>query len=533
MAENTEVSQKKSKKWIIALVLCVVAAAGGGYAYLQYQQQQIIAMLSAEGIYEGISIDGTDVSGMSKEEATALLEGKHTDVLADEVITLGYEKDKWEIAFSDVKASYGIAEVVEEAYNYGRMGTEKERVAMVSALQKEGKDFPLGFTYDQEALDKILNEIADEFYQEMENSSMTRANGSFVITDEKEGRKMDMNATREAVAGAIEAMESASVGIVADVVEAEIGYADNLNVTDLLGSFSTTYSGGDVNRNTNLVVGCEYINGTVLAPNEVFSAEKSLGEQTYERGYRSAGVYVNGKVESGMGGGVCQITTTVYNAAIMAELEIVERFPHSMTVGYVPLGRDAAIADGYKDLKIKNNTEFPIYLEAYAANGVLQVNIYGNESRDANRSVAFDTVYEGTIPKPGEIVKEDPELQEGERVITHTGRTGSKVSVYKTVYDGQKQVSRDWFSSSSYRAVADEVSVGTKPLDAMAGETLTPGIDDDKKNENGNTSISENNENHGNDENNESNEVNQNNEAQAPVPDINLNFGADESEGEE
>ena len=201
-------------------------------------------------------------------------------------------------------------------------------------------------------------------------------------------------------------------------------------------------------------------------------------------GYKMAGVYNNGKVEQGMAGGVCQVTTTLYNAAIMAELEIVERHPHSMTVGYVPLGRDAAVAGTYKDLKFRNNTEYPIMIEAYAANGKLVMNIFGHEVHNAGRKVSFDTVYEATVPKPAEKITEDPNRPEGEREITSKGRTGSKVSVYKTVTDGGK-TKREWFSSSSYRAVADEVTVGTKkveapvvaPVDPFAGVTVVPAPD--------------------------------------------------------
>ncbi len=273
---------------------------------------------------------------------------------------------------------------------------------------------------------------------------------------------MDLEGTMVNVDRVVESMVGGRAAIVADVTEPEVTYEDNEHVTDLIGSYSTKYTANDKNRNTNLVVGCKYLNGTIIAPGEVFSASEGLGEQTYERGYRDAGVYVNGKVEAGMGGGVCQITSTLYNAAIYAELEIVERHPHSMTVGYVPLGRDAAIAGNYKDLKIKNNTEYPIYLEAYASNGVLEVRLYGHEIHEAGRKVEFETVFEASIPKPDEIVKQDPEKPGGEREVTHTGRTGSKVSVNKKVFQNGKQVSKDWFSSSSYRAVADEVTVGTK-----------------------------------------------------------------------
>ena len=148
-----------------------------------------------------------------------------------------------------------------------------------------------------------------------------------------------------------------------------------------------------------------------------------------------------------------------------------------MTVGYVPLGRDAAIAGTYKDLKFRNNTDYPIYLEAYAGGGQLVVNIYGHEVHNAGRKVEFETVYEETIPKPAEVITEDPEKPEGTREITSKGRTGCKVSVNKIVYENGKQISSGRFSSSSYRAAADYVTVGTKKPEAAPAAETAPATD--------------------------------------------------------
>ena len=208
----------------------------------------------------------------------------------------------------------------------------------------------------------------------------------------------------------------------------------------------------------------------MLAPGEVFSMNVGLGPQTYANGYKDAGVYVNGKVEQGVAGGVCQVTSTLYNAVILAELEIVERYPHSMTVGYVPLGRDAAVAGDYKDLKFKNDTEYPVYIEAYAKDGKVVCNIYGHEIHDAGHKVDFEMVFEGTIPKPAEKITKDATKPEGYRQVTYTGKTGSKVSTYKIVTENGKEVSKEWFSSSTYRATPDEVTIGTK----KAEETPPP-----------------------------------------------------------
>ncbi len=468
---------KKSKKPILIaiLIVCVIALCGGGF-YFYSMNQKINAVLASDGIYSGITIEGIDVSGLSEAEAAQKLEEEFGDDTDAQKLTLVYGEEKRIISFADIDAGFHIADAVREAYETGRNGTDKENRHAVKELLTDGKDISMEYSYDEALLRAELEKIAEELDQEPKDSQISRKNGAFVITEEEMGTKLNVEETIAAADAIILSRQSGALTAVLEETEPKVKKEDNEQITDLIGSFYTTYTAYDVNRNTNLEVGCRYINGTIVMPDEVFSVSEGLGEQTYENGYRSAGVYVNGKVENGMGGGVCQISTTIYNAAIMAELEIVERHPHSMTVGYVPLGRDAAIADGYKDLQIKNNTGYPIYIESYASGGKLVVNIYGKELHDATRSVEFETVYEATIAKPAEIITEDPERPEGEREVTHTGRTGCKVSVYKKVYENGTLISKDWFSSSSYRAVADEVTVGTKKTEEVpASSTVEPG----------------------------------------------------------
>ena len=496
LSKGPRMAKRSNHSKAVIAVVVVVAAVAGFFGYHHIQKGKIQELLAAEGIYQGITIDGKDVSGLSQAEALMMLQDAYKTEISGQMLTLYYEGEKdaedaekpveemkWEIPFAEIGAGYQVEEAVKMAYDTGRAGTEEENFKIGKELLKGGIDIEVPYTYDEKLMDAKLAEIAEEFDREAEDSTVTRKNGKFVITDEKDGLVMDKAKTLAAVAEVMETRMSGKALIMAEVTKAEVTAKDNENVTDLIGTYYTTFNNSDRNRNTNLVVGCNYINGTILAPGEVFSANIELGSQTAAGGYKMAGVYNNGKVEQGMAGGVCQVTTTLYNAAIMAELEIVERHPHSMTVGYVPLGRDAAVAGNYKDLKFRNNTEYPIMIEAYASGGKLVMNIFGHEVHNAGRKVSFDTVYEATIPKPAEKVTEDPERLEGEREVTSKGRTGSKVSVYKTVTDGG-QTKREWFSSSSYRAVADEVTVGTKKaeevpvvapvVDPFAGVTVIP-----------------------------------------------------------
>ncbi|WP_458398303.1 VanW family protein [Anaerotignum sp.] len=476
MSKGPRMSKRSGSSKAVIAVVVVAAAVAVFFGYHHIQKGKIQELLSAEGIYQGVTIDGADVAGLSEAEALQMLQDKYKTEIDGQVLTLYYEAEedaeevseeepveemKWEIPFAEIGAGYDVEGAVKTAYETGRAGTEEENFKVGKELLKGTIDIEVPYTYDDALMDAKLAEIAEEFDREAEDSTVTRKNGKFIITEEKDGLKMDKKKTIEAVTAVMDTRMSGEALITAEVTKAEVTAEDNEHVTDLIGTYYTTFNNSDRNRNTNLAVGCNYINGTILAPGEVFSANIELGSQTAAGGYKMAGVYNNGKVEQGMAGGVCQVTTTLYNAALMAELEIVERHPHSMTVGYVPLGRDAAVAGNYKDLKFRNNTEYPIMIEAYASGGKLVMNIFGHEVHNAGRKVSFDTVYEATIPKPAEKVTEDPERLEGEREVTSKGRTGCKVSVYKTVTDGGK-TSRNWFSSSSYRAVADEVTVGTK-----------------------------------------------------------------------
>ena len=430
-------------------------------------------------IYNGISVNGTDISGKTKEEALQQLQQEADVHLGNQKITIQKEDKIWDIPFSDLDVKYDIEASVEQAWEIGRTGELKDRYKVVTDVAQNKEDIPISYTHDNQKVVEKLQQIATEFNVDAQDSTITRKNGAFQITDEQKGYALDVDKTVPKVEELLEQNTGGIVEPEITVTEPKVTRADNEKVTDLIGTYSTTYSANAAGRNENLRVGCANIDGTVIAPGEVFSMNVGLGPQTYANGYKDAGVYVNGKVEQGVAGGVCQVTSTLYNAVILAELEVVERYPHSMTVGYVPLGRDAAVAGDYKDLKFRNDTEYPVYLEAYARDGKVVCNLYGHEIHDAGHKVDFEMVFDGTIPKPAEKITKDASKPEGYRQVTYNGKTGSKVSTYKIITEGGKQTSKEWFSSSTYRATADEVTVGTKKAEAApeptpATQTETP-----------------------------------------------------------
>ncbi len=399
--------------------------------------------------HDGISIGGIDIGGLTEDEAAQKLSG-----LADEEleIIVWHDEDMWNVKFSDIDVKADFTSALEAAMEIGNVGTEEERQADIEQLAQSPVNISISYSCDETLLKNKLEEINNEI-------------------NEKEKFSMDIEKTAEKI---IKSLAAGNLDPVTVISEKE----DDEEEKVLIGTFSTSFSASDVNRNENLRVACEKINGTVLEPGDIFDMNEALGPQTTANGYKAAGVIENGKIVSAIAGGVCQVTTTIYNAAIFAELKIVERHNHSLMVGYVPLGRDAAVAGTYKNLRFQNDTDYNVYIETYIEDYNIVCNIYGHEIHDEDRRVDFESVWVATIGKPAENVTEDPDMYVGEREVTYSGKTGAKVDTYKLVYDGDTLVSKEWFSSSTYIATADEVRVGTKPKETedlpVIGEQVTP-----------------------------------------------------------
>ena len=242
---------------------------------------------------------------------------------------------------------------------------------------------------------------------------------------------------------------------------------------NLLGSATTRYDAGNVDRTTNLAIACKKINGYVVAPGEVFSYNQVLGKRTSANGYKEAAVYVAGGVENGLGGGICQISSTLYNAVLLSDLGIEERHNHSYTTSYIEAGKDATVSYGSLDFKFKNTRQYPIKIEAYIKAGVATVNIYGIKGENENKIQIVASVT-STIPAPEEKI-EDSSLPEGTEKIVTKGTSGCKSVTYKKVYSPTGNlISNTQISADTYGTIKRVVKVGTKKVEAKTESSPTP-----------------------------------------------------------
>ena len=243
-----------------------------------------------------------------------------------------------------------------------------------------------------------------------------------------------------------------------------------------LSKYTTIYDAGNKSRANNIALACKTINGTIILPGETFSYNKVLGNTTKEKGYQLGGAYVGGKVVKAYGGGICQVSTTLYNSVLYANLEIVERYNHSYAVSYVPAGRDATVSYGGKDFKFKNNRKYPIKIVANAKNGVVNISLKGiKEDKEydieISSSVLSTTPFETTY-------QDNNTLAEGKQKIIQKGHNGYKSKAYKIVKYNGKVISKTLLSSDTYKPMNRIIEKGTKKSSSKISDETTSKSDE-------------------------------------------------------
>ena len=241
---------------------------------------------------------------------------------------------------------------------------------------------------------------------------------------------------------------------------------------DLLAEFSTNYNPGAKDRTTNLRLASNKINNTVVLPGETFSYNKVVGKRTTEAGYKEAPSYAGGKVVNDIGGGICQITSTLYNAVVLANLDIVSRSNHQFVPSYVKAGRDATVVYGAIYFKFKNTRKYPIKIKSTVSGGVARVQIYGMKE-ETEYEVKIETKITGSIPMKT-VYEDDTTLEKGKEKVEQKGHNGTYSEAYKVVYLNGKVVSRTLLSKDKYNQMSTIIKRGTKGVEAPPVEPEVP-----------------------------------------------------------
>ena len=476
--ELSEKAQKRIRQRNLHVGITVIAAIVIIFSVIQFTLWRYVSKVDEEYICKNVFIGKTDVSGMTKEEAVKAVDNTLGDYRNKQLV-LKVKDQGADVSIEEMGAEVeNIDKLAEKAVGYGKNGSIWSRYQKIHNLDKKKYVIDESFKVDEAKLRELIQERAVPLEQKAVNASASYNGSGFDLTDEAEGYTVDVDKSVKKIKNFMNKKwnyEDAEVELKLDMEKPTIKKADLESLQDELGSYTTNAGWGD--RVQNIRRATELINGTVVMPGEEFSVEQATLPYTEENGYVAGSAYENGQIVESIGGGLCQVSTTLYNAVLYAELEVTRRASHSMSVSYVEPSRDAMIAEGISDFKFVNNYDTPILIEGYIdGNNQLGFYIYGKDTRVAGHSVEFESETLETTEYTKKYV-EDTESAVGSQETEGAGMDGSTARLWKITYENGEEVSREVINNSTYQTSDVTVKVGTKSDNAEATKLVEEAIE--------------------------------------------------------
>ncbi len=428
--------------------------------YRQYREY-----MRKDVIYPGVFVDGTHVGDMTLEEARQALSGATADDANMYSVTVAIGNQTWPINGSNVPAVRSMGNVLERAYAIGRtnttaiLGTQqtpfRERVTTVMNLREAGVNLASEAQFDEAALQAIVDEIAKAVTREPKDAqikSFDFASRTFGFADEQVGVTIDSPALFQRIGDSLNRREQ-GVTITVDPVikQPRVTKAQLAKDFRMIAAY-TTDTTNDKNRNNNISLACQAINGTALLPGAVFSFNKATGQRTTDKGYREAGAIAAGQSIEEVGGGICQVSSTLFNAVARANLEIVSRSPHAWPSTYVNRGEDATVNWPNLDFQFKNNQSTPVFIITYYKDRTCSAEVWGMSLGDGVTIDLKSEVVQTISPSSEVRYVNNPNLAFGTSKETIKARTGYVVETYKVWYQNGQEIKREKMHTSTYKA---------------------------------------------------------------------------------
>lgn len=435
----------------VVIILLVMVAAFWGYDYYDSKDDTV-----AENVY----FINADVGGLSLDEAKAAIDAEFQSLL-DRSINLNYNDRSWSYTAAQLGLRQNTTAVLEDAMSYTHSGNILERYKDRFKLWRDKVYVEQVLDIDASVMDPVLSSIAEEIGVAAKDASFALdENGDIYIVPSEDGVALDEENTKTAILDALSNDEIAAVDLVVNVnatPERTTADLEAMNVNGVLATFSTKYNAGQTSRSQNLKQASEYLDMTIVYPGETFSFNDTVGERTTARGFSSAMVIESGIYREGLGGGVCQVSTTLYGALLRTGLEVTERKNHTLTCAYVPPSQDAMVAWGSSDLCFKNNYDCAVVIHASCGGGVISMTIYGDTAYKQEVELVSEVVR--YIPFSSETVT-DESLAPGETEVVSSGGRGLESYLYKKVYENGELVSTETVNHDTYAAQKRIVAVG-------------------------------------------------------------------------
>lgn len=358
------IGDKTFNKFIYLSIIIIIALSTVGIAPADNNKK----------IHKNITIENISVGKLTKEEAVNILE--KTYPLDNFNIT--YNNESWTIKPEDIELSFHIEERVDEALNYTRSKSIWNNIKRKGKLNiNKPYNIKIKATYNEVKLSKQLEKIYEKVNVEAVDATFyVEPSGEIKRSESKEGRDVDISKLKDDIYNMINKKKIKDINLPVLTLYPKTSTKQVKSINSILGQFSTSFN-DSTSRGSNIHVAGESTSDVLLMPGETFSYNKKTGARNWVNGYQSAPIIVGGRVVNGEGGGVCQVSTTIYNAALLSGLTIDEVHNHSLPSRYAPRGRDATVSYGYTDLKFTNPYTHPVYIKNIVGNGAITSKIYG------------------------------------------------------------------------------------------------------------------------------------------------------------
>ena len=457
--------------WAMICFLCVGVLALMGYglftvraAYAPFRE--MVRATERNTIAYGVTVDDTDIGGLTRAEALQRLQNTGMQPEANLRITLNIDGQVWYLTNEELPFARDLDEVLDMAYAVGRQGSRDTIDSNMTPLEyryahrQYALENPIRLytrsTYDRgrvRELAGIIEANIDREPQDAMVSAFDFNSRSFAFTDDVQGADLDADALAGKIISALDSGDYRAV----ITMESE-KRLPRVTKTALMSTFTlvSTYSTettSSANRNTNIDLAARAVMGTVVMPGETFSFNQATGQRTTEKGYLPAAAIAGGATVDEVGGGVCQVSSTLFNAAAMADLTILTRFPHTWPSTYVDKGRDATVNWPNLDFQFRNDKQTPVFIVSYYQNRRITVELYG-AALEPGVTIELQTRTVSETPPPQEAVYEmNPQLPPGTVQEKKKARTGYEVETYKVYMRNGVEIKRELLCNSTYKMI--------------------------------------------------------------------------------
>ncbi len=450
---------------IVAIAIVAIAIVG---LVLILRSGGTVSKYYAQGVW----INGVDMSAYTKSEGEKMLETWADGLLKPEY-TFTYEGENeeksWKFCPLDINAKYNTKEVLSRAWNLGHSGSASDRSKLLQSLRVEPQKLWVELSYDEKKLDDFIEQIAQSVYIEPVDAEIAlTAQKPVIISDSRDGRELNTEELHETILQLMKSgSETTRFELPVHKKIPSVSSEEAENGLQLIVTYSTKLTSSSTARCDNVRLALSNFNGFVVRPGEEVSFNKIVGERSAIRGYKEGTVYYGSSITTGMGGGVCQASSTLYGALMYAGMDVIERNHHSLVVDYCEASMDAAVSeDALQDFIFRNDTDYTIYIYTNVINKEsATVYIYGN--RPEYRIELVSTILQLDIKNPAIDLVEDKEAQYAyyttQRVLVKVGKLGRRSKLERVYYDWNtgNEVKRETLSEDYYSGERDIWYVGT------------------------------------------------------------------------